>query len=95
MFDHNNSTSFKQSVLIDYPVKGSKSIGFITNENCSFNSELSKTAVFVPTTPNPTNGFLIYLDNEDIIYLDIPVEDAIKMVISLGVYGTNKSINKK
>ncbi|MEA1975830.1 MAG: DUF502 domain-containing protein [Bacillota bacterium] len=87
MFNHDKSTSFKKAVLVDYPVKGSKCIGFITNENCNFNNKFSKTAVFVPTTPNPTSGFLLYLNSEDITYLDIPIEDAIKMVVSLGVYG--------
>jgi len=87
MFNHDKSTSFKKAVLVDYPIKGSKSIGFVTNENCNFSDKFSKTAVFVPTTPNPTNGFLLYLNDEDIIYLDISVEDAIKMVVSMGVYG--------
>lgn len=86
MFNHDKNTSFKKAVLVDYPIKGSKSIGFITNESCNFNDKFSKIAVFVPTTPNPTNGFLLYLNDEDITYLDISVEDAIKMVVSMGVY---------
>ncbi|BEP28294.1 DUF502 domain-containing protein [Helicovermis profundi] len=90
MFDKDKSSSFKKAVLVDYPLKGSKCIGFITNDECIFDGKLSKTAVFVPTTPNPTSGFLLYVDKKDITFIDLPVEDAIKMVVSLGVYSSKK-----
>lgn len=76
--------AFKQPVLIDFPREGAKSIGFISNESVYIKGE-EKVAVFVPTTPNPTSGFMIFAAKEDLDYLDISVEEATKMVISLGV----------
>jgi uncharacterized membrane protein len=55
----------------------------------------NKTAVFVPTTPNPTSGFLVYLDKEDYVELDIPVESALKTIISLGSVSPDEIIIKK
>ena len=76
--------AFKKPVLVDFPRSGAQSIGFISNENVLIKGE-RKLAVFVPTTPNPTSGFMIFVDPEAVEYLDISVEEATKMVISLGV----------
>lgn len=76
--------AFKKPVLVDFPREGSKSIGFISNEGVSIKGEM-KIAVFVPTTPNPTSGFMIFVSPDEVEYLDISVEEATKMVISLGV----------
>ncbi len=83
--------AFKQAVLVDFPKEGTKSIGFISNDDVNINGE-QKIAVFVPTTPNPTSGFLVLVDREDVEYLDISVEDATKLVISLGVLSPHKKI---
>ena len=80
----NNS---KNVVLIEYPRKGSWAVGFATKEN---NNEISdKTQkklvnVFVPTTPNPTSGFLLMFPKDEIIYLDMSFEEASKFIVSAG-----------
>ena len=80
--------SFRKVVMLQYPRKGIWSIGFLTNENVStdiegINEEL--VAVFVPTTPNPTSGFIIMAPREDITELDLTVEEGFKFIISMGV----------
>ena len=83
-----DTKSFKQVVLVRFPHPQTYSIGLITREelSCFTNTPHSNTvAVFVPTTPNPTSGFLVMFKPEDIIYLDMKVEDAFKYVISCGV----------
>ncbi len=87
-FTNNPAKRFSQVVLIDYPLKGTKSMGFIASDEVLLNKE-KRVSVFVPTTPNPTNGFLLFLDKEDITMLDIPVDTAIKMIISMGTYQPN------
>ncbi len=84
-FSNNPSKQFSQVVLIDYPLKGTKSMGFIAREDVMFNGE-RRVSVFVPTTPNPTNGFLLFFPPDEIEKLDIPVDVAIKMIISMGTY---------
>ena len=77
----------KSVVLIEYPRKGSWAVGFATKEN---KSQISKKTnkklinVFVPTTPNPTSGFLLMFPKEDIIYLDMTFEEASKFIVSAG-----------
>mgnify|MGYP006158228117 FL=1 len=84
--DSNNS--FKKVLLIEYPRVGLYSLCFQTSENPpepeSRTGEKIVT-VFVPTTPNPTSGVMLFVPYKDIIELDMTVEDALKMVISLGV----------
>lgn len=75
--------SFRKVVYTEFPTSGAHSIGFITNEGIDFGGIL-KDAVFIPTTPNPTNGFLVYLEPSQYQVVDMPVEDAVKMVVSLG-----------
>ena len=79
--------SKKSVVLIEYPRKGSWAVGFATKDN---KGEISKKTnqklvnVFVPTTPNPTSGFLLMFPKEDIIYLDMNFEEASKFIVSAG-----------
>ena len=79
--------SKKSVVLVEYPRKGSWAVGFATNDN---KGEISKKTnqklvnVFVPTTPNPTSGFLLMFPKEDIIYLDMNFEEASKFIVSAG-----------
>lgn len=80
--------SFKQVVLIEYPRKGIYSIGFLTaTELAEVQARTSEpvVCVFVPTTPNPTSGFILLVPRQDVIFLDMDVEAAVKMVVSLGV----------
>ena len=82
----------KNVVLIEYPRKGSWAVGFATKEN---EGEISKKTnkklinVFVPTTPNPTSGFLLMFPKEDVIYLDLTFEEASKFIVSAGTSNTN------
>jgi uncharacterized membrane protein len=85
------SGSFKKVVMIDFPLKGTKSIGFITSDKMSLNNE-TKLCVFIPNTPNPTNGFLIIVEKKDVEVLDISVEKGFKMIISMGS-AMNENIN--
>jgi uncharacterized membrane protein len=85
-FTKKNSGS-KSVVLIEYPRKGAWAVGFATKENKGEISNKTKTNlinVFVPTTPNPTSGFLIMFPKDEIIYLDMSFEDASKFIVSAG-----------
>lgn len=83
-----SNNSFKQVVLIPFPYPGSYSIGFITQEDANIDQQDSKIAVFMPTAPNPTSGFLMLFDKMEVIYIDMKVEDAFKYVVSCGVIPT-------
>lgn len=74
---------FSMVVLVKYPTPEFESIGLITNESVLIQGN-KKVAVFIPTTPNPTNGFLVLANLEDLTPLDIPVDEALKSVISMG-----------
>ena len=90
-----NSNSFREVVLVQYPRKGLWVIGFVTG---STKGEVKRTLaqhknlinVFIPTTPNPTSGFLLFVPKKDLIYLDMSVEQAVKMVISGGIVAAGK-----
>ena len=74
-------------VLVEYPRKGSWAVGFATKENTGEITDKTKKKlvnVFVPTTPNPTSGFLLMFPKEDIIYLDMTFEEASKFIVSAG-----------
>lgn len=80
--------SFKQVVLVPFPNKETYSVGLVTREEIpAFKGDEKKEllAVFVPTTPNPTSGFLMMFEAEDLVFLDMRVEDAFKYIISCGV----------
>jgi len=79
-------------VLIEYPRKGSWAVGFATKKNQGEITNKTKQNlinVFVPTTPNPTSGFLLMFPEEDIIYLDMTFEEASKFIVSAGTSNTN------
>ena len=81
------SKNKKSVVLIEYPRKGSWAVGFATKDNTG---EISKKTnqnlvnVFVPTTPNPTSGFLLMFPKEELVYLDMSFEEASKFIVSAG-----------
>ncbi len=82
------STSFKNVLLIEYPRKGLYSLAFQTaNELGEIEGRTGEDVVccFVPTTPNPTSGFIIITPRKDVTVLDMEVDEALKMIISLGV----------
>jgi len=82
-----NKHSFKTVVMVEFPSAGIYSIGFITNEQHGEVQQKTKEnvlCVFVPTTPNPTSGFLILVPEEKVTKLDMSVADGIKYIVSLG-----------
>ncbi len=86
MFTKSNKKT-KSVVLVEYPRKGSWAVGFATKENKSEISHKSKqnlVNVFVPTTPNPTSGFLLMFPKEEVIYLDMSFEEASRFIVSAG-----------
>ena len=93
--------SFEKACMIEYPRKGIWAIGFISTtakgEIAERNSsEGPMVSVFVPTTPNPTSGFLLFFPKADIVELDMSIEDAAKLVISAGlVYPPAKKTSSK
>ena len=77
----------KNVVLVEYPRKGTWAVGFATNKNTGkIKNKIGQEVinVFVPTTPNPTSGFLLMFPKEDVIYLDITFEQASKFIVSAG-----------
>ncbi|WGW02844.1 DUF502 domain-containing protein [Tropicibacter oceani] len=86
--------SFEKACLIEYPRKGIWAVAFISTETKGEVAEKAQTmgglvSVFVPTTPNPTSGFLLFFPKEDVIELDMTIEDAAKLVISAGLVYPN------
>ena len=82
------SRAFREAVLVEYPRRGIWAVGFITGKTEGEVQNLTKetvTNVFLPTTPNPTSGFLLFVPTEDLVPLSMTVEEAIKMVISGGI----------
>ncbi len=78
-----DKTGFMQVVLVEFPRKGMRAIGFITNELTDKSGE-KLLSVFIPTAPNPTTGFLQIMREEEVVQTGISVEDALKMVVSAG-----------
>ena len=86
--------SFEKACMIEYPRKGIWAIGFISTQargEVALQAQVSGDllSVFVPTTPNPTSGFLLFFPREDVIELDMSIEDAAKLVISAGLVYPN------
>ncbi|MHB8111387.1 MAG: DUF502 domain-containing protein [Syntrophorhabdaceae bacterium] len=81
-FSSDKIKSFKEVVLIEFPSNGRYAIGLVTNRVDL--RGLMHCSVFVPTTPNPTSGYIILAKEEDLIFLDMATDDALKYIISLG-----------
>jgi uncharacterized membrane protein len=79
---------FNKVVLVEYPRKGLYVVGFLTGESggeVQTKTEAQLVNVFIPTTPNPTSGMLILVPGNDVIYLDMSVEEGLKLIVSAGV----------
>ncbi|GAA6198898.1 DUF502 domain-containing protein [Aquicoccus sp. SU-CL01552] len=90
-----SESSFEKACLIQYPRRGIWAIGFISTTAKGEVAQRAETggrliSVFVPTTPNPTSGFLLFFPEEDVTELDMTVEDAAKLVISAGLVYPNE-----
>ncbi len=89
-----NKGDKKSVVLIEYPRKGSWAVGFATKDNTG---EITKKTnkklvnIFIPTTPNPTSGFLLMFPKEEVIYLDMSFEEASKFIVSAGTSNPKKN----
>ena len=82
------SNAFRQVVLFEYPRRGSWAIGFITGQTQGEVQNLTQddvVNVFLPTTPNPTSGYLLFIPRRELVVLDMTVEEGIKMVVSGGI----------
>jgi len=94
-----NTDSFKKVVLLKFPTEKTWSIWFVTGENTwMFDKELGEdelVSIFIPTTPNPTNGFLVLLESKDFIETEIPVSTALSFIISMWTAWAAEEILKK
>lgn len=87
-FGSDRGAKFSRVVLVEYPRKGLWTIGFVTTEKRhSFAGEKHKIPVFLPTTPNPTSGWLVFADEDELVTLDLSVEESIKLIVSGGIVG--------
>jgi uncharacterized membrane protein len=89
VFVNREGTVFQKVCLIEYPRKGMIVVGFITSHEQGVVQRAAHqqlVAVFIPTTPNPTSGFLVYVPPEEVTVVDMSVEDAMKLIISGGAY---------
>ncbi len=89
-----SDTNFDRACIVEYPRRGSYGIGFVSSkakgEIARFGGEEDPLiSVFLPTTPNPTSGFLLYFRRSEVTYLDMNVEDAAKLIISAGLVYPN------
>ena len=92
------SDAFRDAVLVEYPRRGLWVIGFVTGGTRGEVAERmdeDMVNVFIPTTPNPTSGFLLFCPREEVIYLDMSVEDAVKLVVSGGIVHPPEDAAKK
>ncbi len=83
-----DNSSFERACLVEYPRRGIWAIAFVSTSakgEIRARADQAMLSVFLPTTPNPTSGFLLFLPEEDVILLDMSVEDAAKLVISAGL----------
>ncbi len=82
------SDAFKEVVMFEYPRKGIWALGFVTGQTKGEVKTMTKddtVNVFVPTTPNPTSGFLLFIPKKDVTYMKMSVEEGIKMIVSGGI----------
>jgi uncharacterized membrane protein len=82
------NNAFNSAIMLEYPRKGVFSIGFLTNNNVPKNiqrgSKKKLVIAFIPTTPNPTSGYMVMIPESEYTKLDITIDQALKMIISLG-----------
>ena len=93
-----STSAFRKAVLVEYPRKGVWTIAFLTTPVYEGFKKLlpnDMVTVYVPTTPNPTSGFMLYVPKKEVKELDMRVDDAIKMVISTGIVTPSKKSKKK
>ena len=92
-FSRPSQTGLMQAVLVEFPRKGIWTIGFVTNESPTQSGE-TQLNIFIPTSPNPTSGFLQIAGEDEVIRTDIPVEQAIRMIVSAGRVSSKMIVDK-
>jgi len=92
-FSSSGKTGLVQTVLVEFPRKGIWTVGFITNESPPQSGKV-QLSIFIPTSPNPTSGFLQIVSEDEVVRTDIPVDEALKMVVSAGKISPEKIYNK-
>ena len=88
-----DNQAFRKVLLVEYPRKGVWTLAFQTAEPVGEVQErtgVDVVTVFVPTTPNPTSGFIVLIPRDEVVEMDMSVEDALRMIISLGVVNPDK-----
>ena len=89
VFVRRDGAVFQRVCLVEYPRKGVFAVAFVTSDEQGIVQETMDKkliSIFLPTTPNPTSGFLLYVSEDEITLLDVTVEDAMKLIISGGAY---------
>lgn len=89
-----NSQAFRKVLMVEYPRKGMWSIAFqtgVTDKNLTIHTGAEMVSIFIPTTPNPTSGFLMMVPKSEVIELNMSTDEALKFIISLGVMNSNPS----
>lgn len=92
------NTAFRQPVLVEYPRRGLWTIAFLTGpvyKGIQNKVDEALVSIYVPTTPNPTSGFLIYVPKKDVIPLNIGVDDALKTILSMGIINPDAKPSRK
>lgn len=90
-FSNTTNTAYKAVVMVDYPRDGTLALGFVTGTTIDNNGNVYVT-VFVPTTPNPTSGFMLFVPEADVRYVNMTVEEAVKAVFSGGMLGPTRLV---
>jgi uncharacterized membrane protein len=88
-FSSEKKRSFQDVVLADFPFKGRYAIGFVVNRR-TIKDGKPFCAVFIPTTPNPTSGYLIMVPEQELVFIDVAVDDALKYIVSIGTSGQER-----
>ncbi len=92
------SSAFREVVMLEYPRKGVWSIGFVTGISqgeVQEHTAKETVNVFVPTTPNPTSGYLLFVPKKELIYLNMSVEEGVKLVVSAGIITPPEKVDVK
>ena len=96
VFMNREGAVFQKVVILEYPRRGIFAVGFVTSTDQGIVQDTigrDLTAVFLPTTPNPTSGFLLYLPSDELVTLHVTVEDAMKLIVSGGAYIPNRYVS--
>ncbi len=90
------STTFRDVVMFEYPRRGAYTVGFVTNENLGEVEDIigeESVATFIFTTPNPLSGMVVFLPKDDLTYLDLTVEEGLRLVLSMGIVIPSKFLD--